>query len=95
MILFSFGEIGILNGDSLYVDPLQNRPRPPQLQLKINTIVAKRLAESNRQIAKACEVRNIVDKSYHGIQKTGEPDWNEVKHDAEREFGRKMLGEEG
>lgn len=89
IILFTFGEMSILHGDSL---ALKGWERPKNF--KIRAIVAERIAESDRQIAKARDVRPIGDRGYDGIQKIGEPDWNQVRRDAERKLGRKLLGEE-
>jgi hypothetical protein len=83
-IFFSFSEIEVLNSPELL-----GHPRPANF--KKEDIIGARLAASNQKIAEAHTIKTIIDKSYHGEQKIGEPDWNEVQHEAERALGKKLL----
>ena len=78
-IVFTFGEIEVLNSPA---------------DFKKADVIAACIKESDEKIAQAHQVTVIRDRSYRGIQKTGEPDWNKVQSDAKRKLGRKMLGEE-
>ena len=88
-IFFSFGEQDILNGSTL-ITPIVY-PRPQHLDKK--PIVAARLAASNHMIEEAHVIKKIIDKSYHGERKKGEPDWNEVQHDAQIAMAHKLSPE--